>query len=111
MGLAAEAAWCAHDQGKFFEYEHALFENQGQMAYTQAGLTDLALATGLDENSFAQCLSSREHQADVENARRAAVNRGIASTPIFLINQQRLEGNQPYEIFKQVIEQELVLSQ
>jgi protein-disulfide isomerase len=109
--LATEAAWCAHDQGKFFEYEHALYENQGQIAYNQKTLADLAATVGVERESFAQCLSSRTHQADVENARRAAVNRGIMSTPTFFINKQRVEGNQSIDVFKRAIDQELVLSQ
>lgn len=108
MALATEAAWCAQDQGKFFEYQHALFENQGQMAYTVAGLTELAAAQGLNDASFNECLSSRRHQADVENARLAAANRGINATPTFIVNDnQRIEGNQPYEAFQAIIDQEL----
>lgn len=111
MALATEAAWCAQDQGNFFDYQHALFENQGQIAYDQASLTDLAASVGLDTNAFTQCLSSRTHQADVENARQAAFNRGVNSTPTFFINNQRVTGNQPYEIFQRLIDQELVIAQ
>lgn len=111
MALATEAAWCAQDQGRFFEYQHALYENQGLIAYDQASLTDLAVETGLDVAEFSQCLSSRRHQADVEEARRAAANRGVTSTPTFFINNQRVTGNQPYDTFRRIIEQELVLAQ
>ena len=111
MALATEAAWCAQDQGKFFEYQHALFENQGQLAYDQASLIDLAASTGLDQAAFRQCLSSRTHQADVEQARQVAANQGVNSTPTFFINNQRIEGNQPYSIFQKVIDQELAIAQ
>jgi protein-disulfide isomerase len=111
MALATEAAWCAQDQGDFFGYQHALFEQQGLIAYNQSSLTDLAASIGLDRDAFNQCLSSRTHQADVENARRAAANRGVNATPTFFINNQRVEGNQPYEIFRKMIDQELAISQ
>lgn len=104
--LAAEAAWCAADQGKFFEYEHALFENQGA-AWNQGNLADLAGRTGLDQNALSQCLSNGTHRADVENARRAALGKGVNSTPTFFVNNQRIEGNVPIEEFKRVIDQEL----
>jgi protein-disulfide isomerase len=104
--LAAEAAWCAQDQGKFFEYEHALFENQGT-AWNHTNLADLAARTGLDRNSFSQCLSNGTHRADVENARRVAINQGVNSTPTFFVNNQRIQGNVPYEEFQRVIDQEL----
>ena len=104
--LAAEAAWCAADQGKFFEYEHVLFENQGT-AWNQSNLADLAARTGLNRDTLSQCLSKGTHSADVENARRAAANKGVNSTPTFFVNNQRIEGNVPYEEFKRVIDQEL----
>lgn len=104
--LAAEAAWCAGDQKKFFEYEHALYEKQGT-AWGQGNLVELAATIGLDRDSFQQCLSNGTHRSDVENARRAAANRGVNSTPTFFINNQRVEGNQPIEVFRQIIDQEL----
>ena len=106
MALAAEADWCAADQDKFFEYEYALYENQGT-AWNQSNLNDLAGNVGLNRETFTQCLSSGRHRADVENARQAAMNQGISSTPTFFINNRRVEGNQPYETFQQIIEQEL----
>jgi protein-disulfide isomerase len=111
MALATEAAWCAQDQGDYFGYQHILYESQPEISFNQSTLTDLAARIGLDRETFSECLSSRTHQADVENARRAAVDRGIQSTPTFFINNQRVEGNQPYEIFKRIIEQELVAAQ
>src|SRR5512134_1263445 len=78
--LAAEAAWCAADQGKFFEYEHALYENQGT-AWNQSNLTDLAAGVGLNRETLGQCLSSGAHRAEVENARQAAISQGVSSTP------------------------------
>lgn len=111
MALAAEAAWCAQDQGEFFAYQHALYENQGAMPITQDALISLAASLDLDSDAFAECLSSRTHRADVENARRAAINRGVNSTPTFFINDRRVEGNQPYSAFQGIIERELAAAQ
>ena len=105
------AAWCAQDQGDFFGYQHALYESQGEIPLTQNALTSLARNIGLDDNIFSECLSSRTHRADVENARRAAANRGVNSTPTFFVNNQRVEGNQPYPVFQQIIDQELAAAQ
>ena len=109
--LATEAAWCAADQGKFFEYSHALFERQGSMPLDQNALTNLAAEVGLDANAMTQCLANGTHRNDVAEARQAALNRGITSTPTFFINNRRVDGNQPYEVFKQIIEQELAAAQ
>jgi predicted DsbA family dithiol-disulfide isomerase len=65
----------------------------------------------LNRETVTQCLSAGRHRADVENARQAAMNQGISSTPTFFINNRRVEGNQPYETFQQIIEQELANTQ
>jgi len=108
--LATEAAWCAADQGQYFDYQRAVFDNFG-VPFTQAGLISVAENVELDQSAFASCLSSREHQLDVENARRAAAQRGVNSTPTFFINDVRFEGNQPYENFQQAINQALASAQ
>lgn len=111
IGLATEAAWCAHDQGGYFDYQHALFERQGQIEYTSEALTGLATELGLDGQALAQCLSNGTHRSDVENARQAATRRGINSTPTFYVNNQRIEGNLPLSQFETVINQEVALAQ
>ena len=50
MGLAAEAAWCAQDQGDYFGYQHALYENQGEIDYSTNSLADLG-ESGADEGA------------------------------------------------------------
>ncbi|MBI1878483.1 MAG: DsbA family protein [Chloroflexi bacterium] len=109
--ILTEAALCAGDQGKFFDYGHKMFENQDTLGVNPSSLTDLAAGMGLNRQSFAQCLSNGTHRAAVEEATRAALNQGVSSTPTFFINNQRVEGNQPYEEFKRIIEQELAQAQ
>lgn len=106
IALASEAALCAADQGKFFEYERAIYENAG-VAFNRNNLADLAAGIGLDRDAFSQCLSDGTHRAELENARRAAANQGVNSTPTFFVNGRRVEGNQPFEAFQSIIEQEL----
>ncbi|RPJ55430.1 MAG: hypothetical protein EHM12_12235 [Dehalococcoidia bacterium] len=110
MELATEAAWCAGDQGKFFEYHHALYEKSEALS-SQETLIELAVTIGLDRNTLAQCLSSGQHQADVEQAKQAAANRGINSTPTFFINNRRILSNEPYAEFQRIINQELAAAQ
>ncbi len=110
IAFATEAAWCADEQDKFFEYQKALFENQG-MTINQATLADLAEQTGLDRAPFTECVSNRTYQDELENARRAAINRGINSTPTFYINGEKVSGNQPYETFQHTIERKLAAAQ
>jgi protein-disulfide isomerase len=109
MGQAAQAAWCAADQGKFFEYHHALFQDV-QATSSPETLIQLAASLGLNRDTFAQCLSSGQHYNDVEKARSAAEKRGVNSTPSFYINNRRVVGNDLPQI-QRIINQQLGAAQ
>ncbi len=84
---AAEAAYCAGEQNKFFEMQHTLFENSTFAgAFADASITSYAKQVGLDVTAFNQCLDSDAQlddvRADTENAR----NLGVTGTPMFNVN-------------------------
>ncbi len=66
---AAEAAFCASDQHRFWQYKDILFtfqagENQG--TFSKANLeTYAAKVAGLNLDSFKTCLETDQHYADV----------------------------------------------
>lgn len=103
---AANAAYCAADQDRFFEFHDMLFANrigEGAGSFTMARLEAIAEQLGLDE-SFNDC--SREiRYADLVIAdTNAALEAGLNSTPSFRINGQSLVGAQPFSAFVTVIE-------
>lgn len=107
---AAEAAYCAADQGKFWEYHDALFlhwtgENVGD--FTPQKLQQYAASIGLDQPAFAQCLSSGKHAARVQQDQLNAQKDDIQGTPSFLVNGTLIEGAQPFSRFEQVIDNAL----
>jgi protein-disulfide isomerase len=92
--LAAEAALCAQDQGKFWEYHDALFANQrGENvgSFTPARLKRIAEVVGLDMGQFNSCLDSRQHQGEVEAMHQEAQNLGVNATPTFFVNGKKLQ--------------------
>jgi len=110
--LAAEAAYCAGDQGQFWAYHDYLFANQRTLFANPQGnidsyLTAFAEDLELDMEAFNTCYEGHKYrdrvQQDEVDARRAGIN----STPSFLINGQLLVGNQPFEAFQEAIEAEL----
>ena len=126
----AEAAKCAGDQEKFWEYHDLLFSKQKEEipeAQTEEKLTAYAQTLGLDAQKFSFCLSNRKHLQSVEDdynlgleTARAAWDAGLIDhqqvpnrdnasfgTPSFLINGRLLIGAQPYEKFEEIIEEEL----
>lgn len=102
---ASEAARCAHDQGKFWDYHDLLFTNS-----PRAGSDDLrryAEQAGLNVSEFQRCLAAGTHRAAVQSDIDEAARLGLTGTPGFFINGRPLPGAQPLEAFIRVIEEEL----
>jgi protein-disulfide isomerase len=99
--LAARAAACAHDQGKFWEYHDALFRNSSPLAYTAVRLKQYAGESGLDAHTFSGCLDSGKHADRVEGETILGRTLGANGTPAFLVNGQLLIGAYPFEVFQQ----------
>lgn len=107
---AAQASECANDQGQFWEYHDALFDNQrgeNQGAFSQANLKQLAAQLKLDTAAFNACLDSGQHQDVVQADIAFAQSLGVRSTPTFVINGKPLVGGQPFEVFQQYLTAEL----
>ena len=86
---SSEAAYCANDQGKFWQYRSMLFANQNgenQGAFSQVKLYAFAEAIHLDMTTFKQCLNSGSHHADVTASTKAASDYGATFTPSFLVD-------------------------
>lgn len=88
--LAAIAAECAGEQGKFWEYHNVLFDNQQQLG--REFLIGFAARLGLDQARFASCLSSDEARARVQRDAEAGAQLGIDSTPTVFINGRTIKG-------------------
>lgn len=104
-GPAAEAANCANEQGKFWEFHDLLFS--GELTLGREAYLAYAERLGLKMQQFTTCLDERRYQGEVEDDYAYAVDLGINSTPTFFINGIALLGAQPFEVFRQVIELEL----
>jgi protein-disulfide isomerase len=102
---AAEAARCAHDQEKFWEYHDVLFTESPRLALED--LRRYAGQLGLDVTKFDSCLSAGTHKAAVQRDLDDGNRLGITGTPAFFINGRALSGAQPLEAFTRLIEQEL----
>lgn len=106
---AAEAAYCAADQDKFWEFHDLIFENQFTL-FTNANvpfekyMTAFAEALGLDTDAFAACYNGGDYASQVQQDRVDAQAAGINSTPSFLVNGELLVGAQPFSEFETVIE-------
>jgi protein-disulfide isomerase len=102
---AAEAANCAGDQNKYWEFFDEVFSSTESLG--AEAIQNHAKAIELDMDSFNQCLSSRKYQAEVEADFTYAANLGVQSTPTFFINGLAVVGAQPYSVFSSLIDKEL----
>lgn len=102
---ASEAAHCALDQGKFWEYHKNLFEVQGDLS--EADLSKRASDVGLDGAAFTACLKSKKFDGDIQSSMSAGSALGVTGTPAFFINGRMLVGAQPIDKFREVINDEL----
>jgi protein-disulfide isomerase len=102
---ASEAAACAAEQGKFWEYHEQLFADDAQLE--RAGLDAAAERVGLDVAAFAACLDEGKTKALVEADVTEGEAAGVTGTPAFFINGIPLRGAVPLEEFQKVIDAEL----
>jgi len=99
--IAAEAARCAEQQGKFWQYHDMLFADQTKL--DEAGLAQSARSLGLDENSFQSCLKSGKFKAQIDHDVEEGTRAGVAGTPAFFIDGISLSGVQPEAEFEKII--------
>ncbi len=99
---AANAAECAADQGKFWDYHDALFTKQGTAAnpFTKPLLKRYAAELGLDASKFDPCVDQNLHYDKVRADEAEATGKGVDSTPTFLVNGTKVMGAVPYAEFK-----------
>lgn len=96
---AAEASECAREQGQFWPYHDVLFANQrgeNAGAYRTQALEVFAVALGLDEEAFSECLASDRYEDVVEAERAEGEERGVQSTPTLFVNGEMIEGAVPF---------------
>jgi protein-disulfide isomerase len=112
--VAAAAAVCAGDQGKFWEMHHALFERVEQWSTgsdPDAALLQLAADIKLDGGPFATCLASRRPLEHVLRGLYDGQSVGVRNSPTFILVQgdtaTALVGARSAEQFESLLKQRL----
>jgi protein-disulfide isomerase len=104
---AAEAARCAGEQGKFWEFHDELFQSK-ELDFGQ--LKVHAQALNLDSTRFNKCLDSGDEAAAVAQDRKEGVRLGLTGTPSFFINGHFLSGAVDYATLRKIVAQQLAES-
>lgn len=106
---AAEAGFCAHDQGRFWDYHDILFENAPALAVEN--LKAYADSIGLNTDEFNPCLDSGKFQQAVEKELAEARELGLRGVPSFIVNGKRLVGPPSFEQLSATIDEILIASE
>lgn len=107
---AAEAAHCAAEQGDYWSYHDILFERQASDRGSWADPEvhrGYAEELGLDSDELVSCFEERRFRQKVVDSTREAQSFGVRGTPYLLVNSRAVSGAQSYQVFEQIIEQEL----
>jgi protein-disulfide isomerase len=105
--LAAHAAQCAGEQGKFWEMHDQLFSNH---SWAQTGrdpsrlFRDFARATGVDLVRYDACMESGRYASRIEFSRLEGEQRLVDGTPTFYINGVKYVGRNNSDAFKAAVD-------
>lgn len=99
------AAQCANEQGKYWEYNRLLFDNQTSLKIED--LKRYAENLNLNPKEFNLCLDSNKYASEVQKDLDDGIKAGVSGTPSFFINGVMISGAQPFEKFKEIIDEEL----
>jgi protein-disulfide isomerase len=102
---AAIAARCADEQGQFWAYHDALFENPSELS--TPALKTVAAQLGLDRASFDACLDEHKYESAVVADRTQGELAGAHGTPYFIVDGHSMSGAQPPSAFESVIDRDL----
>ena len=105
---AAIASESAAEQGSFWQYHDALYEessDQGSALFLREALLELAAEVGLNGKVFESCFVSGRANDRLESDRDSAKSLGVESVPTIFINDERFIGDRTFEGLSAKIEQ------
>jgi len=110
---AAQATYCADDQGMYWEFHNSLYNSQESKIDSgwanSERLKAFAFNLNLDMNLFNECLDSENYSKRVQYNSQQARDNGVRGTPGFFIvgsdfDQQQVGGAQPFSVFKRILD-------
>jgi len=99
------AAWCAGEQGKFWEMHDALFQSQDRWSSEvtrrpEKYMSELARQIGVGMELYQQCISTEKYRPQIQANAQAGARLGVNVTPTFIFGNRRIPGGLPYDEFR-----------
>ncbi|MBV8673792.1 MAG: thioredoxin domain-containing protein [Acidobacteriaceae bacterium] len=104
---AAEAARCAGEQGKYWDYHNVLFYSK---QLDVDALKEHARVLKLDGDKFDACLDNGTQAPAVKQDLEEAKSLGLTGTPSFFVNGHFFSGVVDYNLLKDMVNQQLSLA-
>jgi protein-disulfide isomerase len=108
--LAARAARCAGDQGKYWEFHERLYQHQSTWAFKRTApmkeFMEYAATVGVDQAAFERCVESDRFAETVTANALLAQRLGVNGTPTVIINNRRISDPFNYEAISALIAEE-----
>ncbi|MBI2127272.1 MAG: DsbA family protein [Thaumarchaeota archaeon] len=109
---ASQAAKCAGDQGKYWDYHDVLYSEQRGIDTGWASVEKLkkfASDLGLNMEAFYSCLDGGKYSEIVKKSFEEGVKVVVPGTPTFFIvgpkgEVQKIVGSQPFVVFERIID-------
>ena len=109
---AAQATYCADDQGKYWDYHTVLYNFQEEVDNGWANrdrLNSFAFNLDLNLDEFNRCMDSEKYAKRVKANYDEAVGQGAQATPTFILISpdgmtEKISGAQPYSVFAKILE-------
>jgi protein-disulfide isomerase/uncharacterized protein YneF (UPF0154 family) len=109
--LAAKAANCAGDQGKYWDMHDILFKRQTEWAELDGALEQRLYAyaeeLNLNMNEFEACMESEKYDKEIRKDYIDGEKAGVTGTPTVFINGIKIVGARPVEEYYKIIDREL----
>jgi protein-disulfide isomerase len=105
---AAQAALCAKDQGKFWEYHDQLFANMKALKDQKWG--EYATAIGIDKDKLEKCVADKKYEAQVRAEMAEGRKAKVRGTPSIYINGRKFSSPSGYNkaAFTKVIDKHIL---
>lgn len=105
--LAAHAAACADEQGKYWEMHRFIYEAQNDWAFKPNALSELrslAKPIGIDVDKWDACMESARYAGRIQASYDEGMKLGVPSTPTFVIGGRMMSGGIPYDALKRIVD-------
>jgi protein-disulfide isomerase len=99
--IASEAAQCAHEQNKFWEFHDRIYQNQSSLS--EGSFVEFARELNLNVAKFEECLTTDKMGAEVLVDYADGVKASVRGTPTFFINGNRVVGAIPKATLETII--------